>query len=357
MTVSFPNHQSPFHIYLVGTGQIGSTLLYQWQQELPPRIRSGLQLYGLCNVNRMAVSSHAIELSQWQQVLNQGEQTDLDDFVNAILSDSHPFRLCIDATASDDWPLVYPRLMEQGVHVVTPNKRANTASTPRYQTLQSACRTGTARFLYETSVGAALPVISTVQNLLRTGDHIETIEGLFSGTLTYLFSSMDEGYSFAEAVREAYRLGYMEPDPRDDLLGTDVARKALILARELGWPLELTDLVLDPLIPLEWTDLSVESFWQHLETLTPLMQERQYRAQSVGHILRYLARLEDGQVRIGLQELDADHPAAQATGTENVFRFQTRRYHDIPIVINGPGAGKDVTAAGVLADVLSIAGA
>ncbi len=356
MTFSSPYTESPYHIYLVGTGQIGSTLLYQWQRELPARIRAGLQLQGVCNVDRMALSSQAIELSQWQQVLNRGESTDLDRFVRAILSDSHPYRLFIDATASDECPLFYPRLLEQEVHVVTPNKRANTASSSRYKTLQLACRTGTARFLYETSVGAALPVISTVQNLIRTGDQIETIEGLFSGTLTYLFSAMDEGFSFGEAVREAYRLGYTEPDPRDDLLGSDVARKALILARELGWQLELNNLVLDPLIPLEWTDLSLEHFWQQLETLTPLMQERQHRAQSSGHILRYLARLENGQVRIGLQELDPDHPAARAKGTENVFRLQSHRYHDIPIVINGPGAGKDVTAAGVLADVLSIAG-
>ncbi len=213
-----------------------------------------------------------------------------------------------------------------------------------------------AHFLYETTVGAGLPIIETLRDLARTGDEIVSIEGIFSGTLAYLFNVYDGSKPFSAIVREARDAGFTEPDPRDDLSGMDVARKVIILGREIGMELELEDLQVESLVPATLTGVSIDEFLDRLPEYDDQMQARWQAAVAEGKVLRYVGRLNrDDGAQVSLQTLDSDHPFARINLTDNVLRYQTARYSDNPLVVQGPGAGPDVTAAGVFADLLRLA--
>jgi aspartokinase/homoserine dehydrogenase 1 len=242
------------------------------------------------------------------------------------------------------------------MHVVTPNKRANSGPLELYDDLHEARRAAGSHYLYEATVGAGLPIIQTLRDLRETGDDIRRIEGILSGTLAYLFNVWDGKQSFSEVVRVAKTNGYTEPDPRDDLSGTDVARKLVILGREMGLRLELSGVELEGLIPPALSGCNVDEFMSRLLELDAPMLKRLEAAQAKGKVLRYVAALDAASSRatVGLVELDRTHPFANINLTDNIVRFVTSRYDRNPLVVQGPGAGPAVTAGGVFADLLRV---
>jgi aspartokinase/homoserine dehydrogenase 1 len=261
----------------------------------------------------------------------------------------------VDCTAEAAIVDAYPDFIEAGLHVITPNKRANVLPWDRYARLMNLLQLRRKRFLYEANVGAGLPVMSTLDDLVASGDVVTRAEGVLSGTLSYLFNSFDGTRPFSELVREARALGLTEPDPRLDLSGEDVARKLLILARQMGLQMDLSDIRVESLIPrgLRGGPFS-DRFFSSFARQDPAMARRLERARSRGRVLRYTGRLEDGQASAGVEEYTADHPLARIKGTDNIIAFTTHRYAQTPLVVQGPGAGADVTAMGVFSDILKL---
>ena len=240
--------------------------------------------------------------------------------------------------------------------MVTPNKRAQSAPRSSYERLHRLRREHGVHLLYETNVGAGLPVIETLRDLIATGDQVLSVEGIFSGTLAYLFNALDANTEFSRVVRAARDAGYTEPDPREDLSGMDVARKLLILARELGLEMEIEDVEVESLAPEELDDATVEEFLEGLGRYDGEMRERLQKAEEEGCVLRYVGRLNsEGLASVRLESLPTDHLFARLHLTSNMFLYRTDRYSDNPLVVQGPGAGPAVTAAGVFADVLRLA--
>src|SRR5690606_29695957 len=241
-------------------------------------------------------------------------------------------------------------------HVITPNKRANTAGLAYYRALRRASRENGARYLYETTVGAGLPVIQTLRDLVQTGDEVYEIEGIFSGTLSYLFNVYDGSRSFSEIVADARARGFTEPDPRDDLSGMDVGRKVVILAREIGLPIELSEVEVEGLVPEAMEHLSVPDFLEALPSQDEAMAALFEDARRRGEVLRYVGLVDrEGRASARLRSYPLDHPFARIQMTDNIVLFRTRRYQPNPLVVQGPGAGPEVTAGGVFADLLRLA--
>jgi bifunctional aspartokinase / homoserine dehydrogenase 1 len=266
-----------------------------------------------------------------------------------------PHTVLIDCTADGDVAKHYRDWLAAGIHVITPNKKANSAGLDFYRSLQDAKRASGAHYLYEATVGAGLPVIQTLRDLRETGDEITSIEGIFSGTLAYLFNVYDGTVPFSAIVREAKQRGYTEPDPRDDLSGTDVARKLIILGREMGLKLELSDVQIESLVPGGLEGGSSDEFLARLSDFDAGMQHRYEAARGKGKVLRYVGRItSQGAATVSLAELDGKHAFANIALTDNVVRFATARYCDNPLIVQGPGAGPAVTAGGVFADLLRL---
>ena len=281
---------------------------------------------------------------------------DVSRFVEHLRLDYLPHTVLIDCTSSDAIAARYAEWLAAGIHIVTPNKKANSGDYGYYTRVLEARRAGGAHYLYQATVGAGLPVVTTLRDLLATGDDISSIEGIFSGTLAYLFNAFDGARSFSSIVHEARQRGFTEPDPRDDLSGADVARKLIILGREMGLPLELKDVRVESLVPADLAAGSIEEFMAQLPRHDAAIAARLAAARARGKVLRYTGRLTAaGEAAVGLQEFDTDHVFANIALTDNVVRFATRRYCDNPLVIQGPGAGPEVTAGGVFADLLRLA--
>lgn len=344
---------------LIGPGSIGSTLLGQITTE-SERLKSqfGLDIHirGIANSKKMLLDRDGIDPATWRErFAAEAVDLDLERFVHHIGATYFPHSLLIDCTTSSDLALRYNDWLERGIHVITPNKKAGTSSMAYYNTLfETALRTGR-RFLYETTVGAALPVIGTLQDLVQTGDRIHRIEGIVSGTLAWLFSTYDATVPFSTLVRQAKEMGYTEPDPRDDLSGMDVGRKVVILAREIGHSVEVDDIPIDSLVPEALRAIPLDEFMNRLEELDPLMEEQYRRAKDAGRTLRYVGTVdEEGRCSAALASFAGSHPFAQAGGTDNVICFTTDRYRSQPLVVQGPGAGREVTAGGVFSDILRL---
>jgi len=266
-----------------------------------------------------------------------------------------PCPVVIDCSASEAVAAHYADWLRQGIHVVTPNKLAISGPRERWLAIRDARRHG-AQLRYEATVGAGLPVVQTLRDLIATGDRLVSVEGLFSGTLAWLFNGYDGQVPFSERVRRARELGFTEPDPRADLGGMDVARKLVILAREAGMDLSLEDVHVQSLVPPALQDLDLAAFLERLPELDADLAARHARAARQGLVLRHVGRLDaDGRAEVGLAELPANHPLAQGCLSDNIVQFRTRRYAENPLRIQGPGAGPEVTAAGVFGDLLRIA--
>ena len=347
-------------IGVVGVGNIGSTLLRQLSQRLrslKQEFDIDFRVRALASSGRMLLSDHPIDLEQWPaELTTRGEPTDLTRLAAHVYDDQLPHAVLIDCTASQEVSELYGTWLERGVHVITPNKRANTSSLDYYRRLRQANRTVGAHYLYETTVGAALPIIQTLRDLVQTGDEIVEIEGILSGTLSYLFNSFDGTRSFSSLVTKARELGYTEPDPRDDLSGTDVARKVVILAREIGMMVELADVALEGLVPKELTKGPVSEFLAALPKYDAHMEQQRRDAAAKGEVLRFVGRVgRDGNASVALRSYATTHPFARIQLTDNIVLFRTNRYNENPLVVQGPGAGREVTAAGVFADLLRLA--
>jgi aspartokinase/homoserine dehydrogenase 1 len=345
-------------IGLIGPGTVGRALLAQIETQIA-RLRAlnlDLRVRGIASSKRMLLEETAVDLNTFaERLAAAGEPLDLAKFANHVQADYIPHTVIIDCTASAEVGLNYAAWLRRGIHIVTPNKKANSGTLPYYRELQEAGRAAGTHYLYEATVGAGLPIIQTLRDLRQTGDEIVRIEGIFSGTLAYLFNVFDGGETFSSIVRAAKSKGYTEPDPRDDLSGMDVARKLIILAREMGLTLEMTDVRVEGLVPPALERCSVDEFMARLAEFDAGMAATLEQARRKNEVLRYVGRVDaDGKATVGLMHLDAKHAFANIALTDNVVRFATRRYCDNPLIVQGPGAGPEVTAGGVFSDLLRL---
>jgi aspartokinase/homoserine dehydrogenase 1 len=345
-------------IGVIGPGLVGGTLLDQLARAAPAlrtKFNLDLRVRAIGGSKRMALDEQRIDLGRWREALEKGVAADVDKLVAHIQADYLPHSVLIDCTANQSVADRYADWLRRGIHVITPNKRAHSGPIAYYQDLKrlSGAR---AHFLYEATVGAGLPVIQTLKDLVETGDEIRSISGIFSGTLAYLFNLFDGTRPFSEIVREAKAKGYTEPDPRDDLSGTDVARKAVILAREAGLTLELSDIQVESLVPAALGEASVDEFLKRLPDFDAPMARRVAAAKAAGQVLRYVASIDvrAGNAQVGLQQFGPKHPFASISLTDNIVQFETGRYCDNPLIVRGPGAGPAVTAGGIFADLLRL---
>ena len=346
-------------IGVIGPGHVGGEFLDQLARAAPAlrtKFNLDLRVRAICGSKRMAVDEQRLDLRKWRESLEKGVAADNDKLIAHIQADYLPHAVLIDCTAEQGVADRYAAWLQRGIHVITPNKRAHSGPISYYQELKRLSHGARSHFLYEATVGAGLPVIQTLKDLVATGDEIRSISGIFSGTLAYLFNLFDGTRPFSEIVREAKSKGYTEPDPRDDLSGTDVARKAVILAREAGLTLELADIAVESLVPPALKDASVEEFLKRLPDFDAPMAERIAAAKRAGQVLRYVAAIDvrAGKASVGLQAFAPKHPFANISLTDNIVQFETGRYCDNPLIIRGPGAGPAVTAGGIFADLLRL---
>ncbi len=345
-------------IGVIGPGKVGAALLDQLAENAPRLLAEAnidLRLRALASSRRMWLGEHDPD---WQTNWQRAGAADLDAFTAHVHAAHLPHAAIIDCSANPEVADRYADWLAAGIHVITPNKQAGSGPIERYRRIRAAAKAGNARFRYEATVGAGLPVIQTLRDLITTGDEVHAIEGIFSGTLAWLFNKYDGSRPFSTLVREAHALGYTEPDPRDDLSGTDVARKLVILAREAGRELSLSDVEVESLIPPGLENGSAEDFLNDLAAHDATMQQRFDAARAHGEVLRYVATLDrSGRARVALLALPGSHAFAHLKLTDNVVQFTTRRYSENAMVVQGPGAGPEVTAAGVFADLLRVAAA
>lgn len=332
---------------VIGPGNVGATFLKQLastRERLLKTSNVDLRVRAIAGSKKMALGESLAPDAV------KDRDTDLDALTAHVLAEHLPHAVIVDCSSSDAVAERYAGWLEKGIHVITPNKSAGSGPLKRYEAIKSQG----ARFRYESTVGAGLPVITTLRDLIDTGDEVLAVEGIFSGTLAYLFNKFDGSVPFSELVRQAKALGYTEPDPRDDLSGLDVARKLVILARENGWKMSLDQIALESLVPEALRTVSVEDFMARLSELDAPMKAKL----QPGKVLRYVAKLDaSGKASVGLVALPADHAFAHIRLTDNVVQFTTKRYAQNPLVVQGPGAGPEVTAAGVFADLLRVASA
>lgn len=347
-------------IGLVGCGTVGGTLLDQLRrqsQRLREEFNLDLRVRGIARSKHMLLADHRIDLETWREDLNaSGTQTDFDAFAGHVQADHLPHAVIIDCTADESIAGRYVDWLESGFHIVTPNKKAFSGDQVYYEALAGSARKGSTHYLYETTVCAGLPVIRTIRDLVDTGDRIHSLQGILSGTLAYLFNVYDGSVPFSEILVHAKQSGYTEPDPRDDLSGMDVARKLTILARELGLSIGIGDFPVQNLIAEELRGLETDRFLRELEKYDDDMLALFEQARDAGKTLRYIARLnERGEASVGLEQVPVDAPFSNISSTDNIIQFITDRYFENPLVIQGPGAGPEVTAGGVFGDLLRLA--
>jgi aspartokinase/homoserine dehydrogenase 1 len=347
--VFFAPRPRPAEIFVAGVGRVGAELMKQLADGAAERHR--LVIAGISRRKGGVLAPSGVDLATWRETVDAGQAT-LGDLVQAALASGRHPRIFVDCSASSDPVMHYERLLRAGVAVVTANKVGFSSELGRYQAFEAAAAEG-ARFYHETTVGAALPVLGTVRDLVSTGDEIIAVDGVLSGSVGYVFDRVMAGVPFSKAVTEAHERGYTEPDPRDDLSGLDVARKLLILARQAGLAVEFSDLVVEPVLPgNEWERMELDEFWRRLPELDEVFAARRDGAQAAGQRLVFLARLHGKSAGVRLETVGPEHPCWSLRGTENLVGIRSSRYHTVPLVVRGPGAGPEVTAAGVLADVL-----
>ncbi len=346
-------------VFIVGSGLIGSTLMKQIEthrEYLKKANALEIVVAGISNSRKMIFNENGISAARYKELLEKsGEEMDVNSFIKRMEEMNLSQSIFVDCTSSDKIVDYYQEILDKSISIVTPNKIANSGSYARYKKLRDTARRANVRFLYETNVGAGLPVINTLNDLLTSGDRIIRIEAVLSGTLSFIFNNFKSGKSFTNIVLEAKERGYTEPDPRIDLSGMDVARKLLILARETGLELELKDIKIGKLLPVSCEKAkTVDAFFAELKKNDNHFAAMVKKAESAKQVLRFIAKLENGKASIDLQSVGSDHPFYNLSGSDNIISFTTERYNERPLVVKGPGAGAEVTAAGVFAEIISI---
>ncbi|KAA5549076.1 bifunctional aspartate kinase/homoserine dehydrogenase I [Adhaeribacter rhizoryzae] len=356
----FLSETKTLHLFVVGTGTVGATLMDQISGQAANLYKGhniALKLIGLSNSKTAIFNEAGIPLDSCKEALgNSTQPSTIDTFVDKILELNLPNAIFVDCTASAEVASVYNTLLDKSISVVTPNKIAASGNYHTYKELKTLAAKRGVKFLFETNVGAGLPIISTLNDLIRSGDTVLKIEGIFSGTMNYLFNTVSADKKLSTVVQEAMDLGYAEPDPRIDLSGKDVARKILILARETGENLELEDVAIKPFLPANCLqDGPMDEFWQNLRDYENTFEAQRAELENQGKGYRLIAAWEEGKARVELREIEKGHPFYSVSGSDNIILFTTERYKVQPLIVKGSGAGAEVTAAGVFADIIRIA--
>jgi len=354
----FETTYKQINLFVAGTGNVGSKLLAQLKQQqqyLQQNMRLQVRIVGMANSKKMVFSDEGIELDSWREHLQQGEASDLGKFVETVHSKNLRNSVFVDVTANEHVAQVYDQLLAKSISVVACNKVACSSAYQYYKKLKDLAREYNAFFLFETNVGAGLPVIGTLNDLMRSGDAVTRIEAVLSGTLNFVFNNYDGTRSFAEVVKQAQEEGYTEPDPRLDLSGTDVMRKIMILAREAGEHLEMETITNNSFMPASCMVGSVDDFYKEMEKQEKHFKEIYQQAAAAGKKLKFVAKFEGGKASVGLQHVDSQSDFYHLYGKDNVVLFYTNRYPDQPLVVKGAGAGAEVTASGVFADIIRAA--
>ena len=354
----FETTYKQINLFVAGTGNVGGKLLaqlHQQQQYLQQHMRLQVRIVGMANSKKMVFSDEGIDLNNWREQLQKGEAMDLSKFIETIRSKNLRNSVFADVTANENVAQVYDQLLSKSISIVACNKVACSSAFAYYRKLKDLAREYNAFFLFETNVGAGLPVIGTLNDLLRSGDVVNRIEAVLSGTLNFVFNNYDGTRSFAQVVKQAQDEGYTEPDPRLDLSGTDVMRKIMILAREAGERLEMDDISNNTFMPASCMVGSVDDFYKEMEKQEDHFKEIYKQAAGAGKKLKFVAKYHNGKASVGLQHVDPQSDFYHLYGKDNVVLFYTNRYPDQPLVVKGAGAGAEVTASGVFADIIRAA--
>lgn len=355
----FLSDYKSINLFVVGTGLIGRTLFKQIQNQLEflsKELKIDIKIMAIANSRKMLFDIEGLSINEWEFRLNSSsEKMNLDQFVERMILLNLPNSIFVDCTSSELLLTKYLQILQSSISIVTPNKKANSSNYEFYLQLKQTAPKYNVKFLYETNVGAGLPVISTLHDLVTSGDKVIKIEGVLSGTLSYIFNTFDGTKTFSDLVKDARDKGFTEPDPRDDLNGLDVARKLLILVREAGYKLELSDIKIESLIP-EGIKLNttVDEFFKDLKEFDNTFELLRSEAEKQNKVLRYIAKYEDCKADVSLLAVDRFHPFYSLHSNDNIIAFKTVYYNERPIVIQGPGAGAEVTSGGIFADIIRI---
>ncbi len=351
----FQTSYKQVNVFIAGTGNVAGKLLSQLAQQqsfLQDKMRLQLRVAGIINSRKMLIDESGVDLDAWSELLNKGTSASLPDFIDRINSMNLRNSIFVDVTAHEPVAASYDRLLEKSIAVVACNKIAASSAYQNYQRLKGLAREYNAQFLFETNVGAGLPIIGTINDLIHSGDTIHRIEAVLSGTLNFVFNHYDGSRKFAAVVRQAQEEGYTEPDPRLDLGGTDVMRKIMILAREAGQVMEMEDIANQTFMPAACMRGTVDDFYVAMENHEDHFRQLFESAHSQGKKLKFVATYHEGKASVGLQPIHPQHDLFHLYGKDNVVLFYTDRYRDQPLVVKGAGAGAEVTASGVFADII-----
>jgi len=353
----FETSYKQLNLFITGTGNVGRRLiaqLLQQQNYLLEHLRIQIRIIGLANSRKMIFNNEGIDLQNWQQALDKGQPMQLDEYIAGITDRNLRNAVFADVTANAEVATRYAALLQKSISIVACNKIACSSEYKNYRHLKDLAREFNARFLFETNVGAGLPVIGTLNDLMRSGDKVRRIQAVLSGTLNFVFNNYDGRRPFSEVVRQAQDEGYTEPDPRLDLSGTDVMRKIMILARESGEKTEMDDIANNSFMPASCMQGSVDDFYSAMTTEEAHFKALYQAAEKEGKKLKFVAQFDNGKASVGLQHIGPEHDLYHLYGKDNVVLFYTDRYPEQPLVVKGAGAGADVTASGVFADVLRV---
>ena len=347
------------NIGLIGPGIVGSVLLDQIKNELEKiknDLNIDLQIRGVINSKKMILSEMPIDLSNWREIWDKElNPANINKFVKQLNDQSLPHTVLIDTTASEMVSKKYQEWSSKGIHIITPNKKASTLPYQDFIKFKKALRQNKTQYFYETTVGAGLPIIETLQGLIHTGDEIVSIEGVLSGTMGVICHRYDGSSSFSNLIKELKETGYTEPDPRDDLSGMDVARKVVILAREMGLKTNTSDVNILGMIPKDLEGVPLENFMNELSNYDQFYHDLFNTYKKPNELLKYVGVINPkGKFEAKLQSYDKNHPFSRIAGSDNIVAFKTKRYFENPLIVQGPGAGPEVTAAGVFGDLLKL---
>lgn len=353
----FLSHKKIINIFLAGPGLVGKALIEYIKDKtefLNSELSTQIRFLGITNSKKILFNEKGINIDRWNSALSSSEQnSNPENFVDEMFQMNRANSIFVDCTATDKFIPFYEKILQNSIPVVTPNKIANTGKIEDYYKLKATAAKHNTQFLYATNVGAALPVISTIQQLVESGEKVEKIEAILSGSLSYIFNEFSGAKKLSEIIRTAQKLGYTEPDPRDDLSGLDTARKILILIRESGLKFELSDINIENLVPEEARTGTVDNFFLIMQKYDQLFGIKKFDAEKAGKKLKYIASFENSEASVGIKEIASSHPFYSLTGTENIVAITTAN-HDTPLVLRGKGAGASYTAYGVFADIIKI---